>query len=85
MVVFDSDVDGKLLIMLVCLLIFECKGGDWMFCVIEDVDSDVFYKVMVYGDEGIFIFGGCKVMVKFWCFDGMIEVFWEVDFGGKNL
>ena len=68
------------------------EGGAWKLGgVIEDPDSNVFHKVMVYGapdGPGILTLGGTKAALKLWRKDGKggfkpVATLWEKDFGGK--
>ncbi len=62
-------------------------GTAWSYRFIEDTDSNVFHKAMVYqpltGEPGILTAGGTKAMVKLWTPDGTSTTLWEKDFGGK--
>jgi hypothetical protein len=62
-------------------------GSGWSYRFIEDEDSNVFHKGMVYtpatGKSGILTAGGTKAMVKLWDPSGNQETLWEKDFGGK--
>jgi hypothetical protein len=59
----------------------------WTYQTIEDPDSNVFHKAMVYaptpGQEGILTLGGTRAILKFWRRGSSPEVLWEKDFGGK--
>jgi hypothetical protein len=62
-------------------------GTAWSYRFIEDADSNVFHKAMVFAPEGgeaaILTAGGTKAMVKLWSRDGSFKTLWEKDFGGK--
>jgi hypothetical protein len=62
-------------------------GTAWSYRFIEDEDSNVFHKAMVFapegGEAGILTAGGTKAMVKLWSADGSSRTLWEKDFGGK--
>jgi hypothetical protein len=62
-------------------------GTAWSYRYIEDPDSNVFHKAMVFapevGEAGILTAGGTKAMVKLWSPDGSFRTLWEEDFGGK--
>jgi len=61
------------------------RGGQWQVEVLEDPDSNVFHKAMVY-DGGILTLGGSAAKLKLWHKrDGrwQAETLWEKDFGGK--
>jgi hypothetical protein len=71
------------------LEILTRRGGKWQTTVIEDPDSNVFHKAMVYaggGKPGILTLGGTKASVKLW-HPGpggfQAETLWTEDFGGK--
>jgi hypothetical protein len=68
------------------------EGGAWKVAgVIEDPDSNVFHKVMVYSAPdglGILTLGGSKAALKLWrkAANGeykAVETLWSKDFGGK--
>jgi hypothetical protein len=58
-------------------------GSEWRYRFFEDEESNVFHKVLPYGDEGLLTLGGSKAAVKLWRPDGTAETLWEADFGGK--
>ncbi|MFV2073414.1 MAG: FG-GAP repeat domain-containing protein [Thermoanaerobaculales bacterium] len=62
-------------------------GEGWSYRFIEDPDSNVFHKAMVFappgGEAAILTAGGTRAMVKLWRHDGAQETLWEQDFGGK--
>ncbi len=62
-------------------------GTAWNYRFIEDTDSNVFHKAMVFaptgGDAAVLTAGGTKAMVKLWRSDASHETLWEKDFGGK--
>jgi hypothetical protein len=62
-------------------------GSSWNYRFIEDPDSNVFHKAMVFdpatGDRAILTAGGSKAMVKLWNADGSSSTLWERDFGGR--
>jgi hypothetical protein len=62
-------------------------GEDWSYRFIEDEDSNVFHKAMVFapkdGLPSILTGGGTKAMIKQWSSDGSSVTIWEKDFGGK--
>jgi hypothetical protein len=63
-------------------------GTAWNYRFIEDEDSNVFHKAMVFEPGGHFSHalitaGGSKAMVKVLHADGVRETLWEKDFGGK--
>jgi hypothetical protein len=66
------------------------KDGRWRTTVIEDPDSNVFHKAMVYdapqGGPGILTLGGTAAAVKLWRRSGAewtSETLWQDTFGGK--
>jgi hypothetical protein len=62
-------------------------GNAWSYRFIEDEDSNVFHKAMVFapagGEAAILTAGGTKAMIKLWNMDGSSSTLWEQDFGGK--
>jgi len=62
-------------------------GTAWSYRFIEDEDSNVFHKGMVFaptgGEATILTAGGSKAMIKLWNLDGSSATLWEQDFGGK--
>ena len=62
-------------------------GNVWTYRFIEDEDSNVFHKAMVFapagGEAAILSAGGTKAMIKLWKVDGSSSTLWEQDFGGK--
>ena len=62
-------------------------GTTWTYRYIEDSESNVFHKAMVFAPEGgeaaILTAGGTRAMVKLWSADGSSRTLWEKDFGGK--
>jgi hypothetical protein len=62
-------------------------GTAWSYRYIEDEDSNVFHKAMVYAPSGgqpaIITAGGTKAKIKLWNTDGTSMTLWEKDFGGK--
>jgi hypothetical protein len=71
------------------LEILTRKGGQWNTEVLEDPESNVFHKAMVYGPEsnpGILTMGGMAAAVKLWhrTPEGFkAQTLWTEDFGGK--
>jgi hypothetical protein len=63
------------------------RGGRWEHRSIEDADSNVFHKAMVYeppeGGAGILTLGGTGAYLKLWRRSGEPETLWTKDFGGK--
>jgi len=54
----------------------------WSHRFINDADSNVFHKAMVFGDEGVLTFAGTAAAVKLWRPDGSVDTLWQQDFGG---
>jgi len=65
------------------------EGGAWKTAAIEDPESNVFHKALVYeGTAGprILTLGGSAAAVKAWALEGgklVATTLWEKDFGGK--
>ncbi len=65
------------------------QGGVWRMVAMEDPESNVFHKAMVYpAGEGprLLSLGGTRALVKLWRKQGSAleeRVIWEKDFGGK--
>jgi hypothetical protein len=61
-------------------------GDDWNYRQIEDPDSRVFHKAMLYepreGKRGILTAGGTRAILKLWRAGQAPETIWEADFGG---
>ncbi len=60
-------------------------GDTWSHRFIEDSDSNVFHKAMVYESAatgGVLTLGGSAAVVKLWSPDGSSSTLWEADFGG---
>jgi len=85
--VLEKGPDGKPVPQPARLGILTQTNGEWNWTEIEDGDSNVFHKAMVYspseGVSGILTAGGTKAMLKFQVGDGEPELLWEADFGGK--
>ncbi len=67
---------------------FLTYGGEkWSYRQIEDPQSRVFHKAMVYeispGKRGIVTAGGTRAILKLWRPGETPESIWEADFGGK--
>ncbi len=90
---FEVSPDGKVLpkpgAARAEILIRE--GGAWKVITLEDPDSNVFHKVMVYAapdGPAILTLGGTKAALKLWRKDGKggfkpAATLWTKDFGGK--
>ena len=66
------------------------RAGKWDVTAIEDAESNVFHKAMVYdpgsGGPGILTLGGTAGVIKLWRKGPggfMAETLWKKDFGGK--
>ncbi len=84
--VFGTNEDGSPKPLPARMAILTSEGSGWSHRFIEDPDSNVFHKAMVYrgaGTEGIVTLGGTKAAVKLWKPDGSSDVLWEADFGGE--
>ncbi len=85
--VLEKGPDGKPVPQPARLGILTQTNGKWNWSEIEDADSNVFHKAMVYspreGVSGILTAGGTKAMLKFQAGDAEPELLWEKDFGGK--
>ncbi len=65
-------------------------GGEWQTRAIEDPESNVFHKAMVYAPPGgapaLLTLGGSAAAVKLWVREGgalVPKTLWSQDFGGK--
>ena len=90
---FEISPEGKVLPKPgpALLEILTRKDGEWHTQKIEDDESNVFHKAMVYAppgkDPGILTLGGNAASVKLWrkTASGFeAEVFWRAVFGGEN-
>ena len=65
------------------------EGGAWHVSALEDPESNVFHKAMVYGSGDsarLLTIGGTKALVKLWSREGAGlkgTTIWAKDFGGK--
>jgi hypothetical protein len=84
--VLEKNDHGKPVPQPAQLGILYQDGGGWQYRVIEDQDSNVFHKAMVYepspGRAGILTLGGTRAILKIWRKGEQAEVVWERDFGG---
>ncbi len=84
--VLSENEDGSPMPLPARLGILTRQGDEWTHRVLEDHDSNVFHKAMVYRDrdgaEGILTLGGMNAAVKLWKTDGTSDTLWEADFGG---
>jgi hypothetical protein len=69
------------------LEILRPRGGAFELVVIDDPESNVFHKGMVYAPPGappgILTLGGSAAILKLRRPDGASEVLWQKDFGGR--
>ncbi len=89
---FEISPEGKVLPKpkAARLEILRRQGGAWQTRVLEDSDSNVFHKAMVYQPpgrpSGILTLGGSAAALKLWRPgpDGLVpETLWTRDFGGR--
>ncbi|HKJ25193.1 MAG TPA: VCBS repeat-containing protein [Myxococcota bacterium] len=90
---FEVGPDGKVLPNPgpALLEMLALRDGTWQLSKLEDPDSNVFHKAMVYtppgGEPRILTIGGTGAFVKLWerGVDGgwLGETLWNEDFGGK--
>ena len=65
------------------------RGGAWHVSALEDPESNVFHKAMVYGSGDsarLLTLGGTAAKVKLWSREGdglVAKTIWAKDFGGK--
>jgi hypothetical protein len=87
MVVTERNQQGKLITLPARLGTLIYERGVWWYDLIEDPDSNVFHKAMVYtppdGAPGILTAGGTRAVLKLWRQGHAPQVIWEADFGGK--
>lgn len=85
--VLEKGADGRPVPQPAQLGILTSDGATWTYRTIDDPDSNVFHKAMVYtsatGDSSILTAGGTKAMLKLWPTSGEPQLLWEKDFGGK--
>lgn len=85
--VLEKGPDGKPVPQPARLGILTQTDGEWQWSEIEDPDSNVFHKAMVYspseGVTGILTAGGTQAMLKFHGAGAEPELLWQADFGGK--
>ena len=84
--VFATNEDGSPKPLPARMAILTPDGSGWSHRFIEDPDSNVFHKAMVYrggGTEGILTLGGTQAAVKLWRPDSSSDTLWEADFGGE--
>jgi hypothetical protein len=86
MAVLDKDENGNPVPLPAQAGILTREETGWTYRNLEDQDSNVFHKAMVYepapDEAGILTLGGTKAVIKLWR-NGGSELIWEEDFGGK--
>jgi hypothetical protein len=80
--VLDKDEAGKPLPQPAQTGILTRTESGWSYQQIDDPDSNVFHKAMVY-ESGILTLGGTQAILKLWTKATPAEVIWQKDFGGK--
>lgn len=83
--------DGKPKLLPARLGILTRQGGEWNYETLEDADSNVFHKAMVFdppgeAGPGVLTLGGVAAAVKLWHREGgawTSETLWQKDFGGR--
>ena len=87
MVVARRNPQGGVQTLPARLGILYREHGLWRYEVINDPDSNVFHKAMVYappsGPPGILTIGGTRAILKLWRRDLATVVLWEAQFGGN--
>jgi hypothetical protein len=87
MAVLDSDASGNPLPQPARLGFLLREEDGWTFRTLEDPDSNVFHKAMVYAPSsdraGVLTLGGTRAILRLWKPDGTTELIWEKDFGGR--
>jgi hypothetical protein len=85
--VFDKNAEDKPVPLPARLGILRRDADGWHYETIEDPDSNVFHKAMVYepepGRPGILTLGGTRAILKLRRPGEEPEVIWEKDFGGR--
>ncbi len=62
------------------------QGGEWRVPALEDPESNVFHKAMLYPATerpALITLGGMAAAVKLWTRGDAGEILWQKDFGGK--
>ena len=83
--VFGTNQDGSPKPLPARLTALIPDGDEWRRLFIDDPDSNVFHKALVYrsdSTEGLLTLGGTQAIVKLWSPDGHSTRLWERDFGG---
>jgi hypothetical protein len=85
--VLETAEDGKPIPQPAQLGIIQRNEHGWTYRVIEDSDSNVFHKAMVYepgpGQGGVLTLGGTRAILKLWRRGERAQTIWEQDFGGR--
>jgi len=85
--VLDSDAAGNPLPQPARLGFLVREETGWVYHALEDPDSNVFHKAMVYapspGRAGVLTLGGTRAILRLWRLDGAPDLIWEKDFGGQ--
>jgi hypothetical protein len=86
MATFDNS-SGKPVPLPARVGVLTCSGDSWAYRAIEDEDSNVFHKAMLYeptsGSAGLLTAGGTRAILKLWRGGSQPQLLWEEDFGGK--
>ncbi len=84
--VLDKNPDGSPKTLPAQLGMLIRSGGEWRWRALDDADSNVYHKAMVYAPPGeapgVLTLGGTQAVVKLWR-GGSSQVLWRADFGGK--
>jgi hypothetical protein len=84
-----KTVDGKPAPGAARLEFLRREGGAWRMTALEDAESSVFHKAMVYGGGDaarLLTLGGTAAKLKLWSREGerlVAKTIWSKDFGGK--
>jgi hypothetical protein len=85
--VLETGPDGKPVPQPARLGVLRQVNGAWSWSQIEDEDSNVFHKAMVYRPDadtaGIVTAGGTRAVLRLHHTDGTVDSLWEADFGGR--
>ncbi len=85
--VLTTDDNGNPVPQPAQTVVLTREPSGWSNLTIEDPDSNVFHKAMVYeaepGSPGILTLGGTRATLKLWRPGAEPELIWEKDFGGQ--
>jgi hypothetical protein len=85
--VLEKAENGKPVPQPARLGILYRESGGWQYRTLEDPDSNVFHKAMVYeprpGRAGVLTLGGTRAILKLWRGGEPAEILWEKEFGGR--